>query len=105
MASLHRDQRKSPLWYVSYRIPDRKQHFRSTRETDRVKAEAFAATIGQGIGKAEIGAFTEMAMHSILADRLEEDSGRKLCVVLPEKTRRHFEVSTRAPNGRNRALP
>jgi len=78
MASLHRDRRKSPFWYVSYRTPDGKQHFRSTREVDRTKGEAFAAAIEESLGRAKVGAFTETAARSILADLYEEVSGRKL---------------------------
>jgi integrase len=79
MASLHRDHReKSPYWYVSYRTPDGRQHYRSTRETDRTRAEAFAAAIGESLGKAKIGAFTETAARSILADLYRDISGQKL---------------------------
>ena len=78
MASLHRDRRKSPFWYVSYRTPDGKQHFRSTGEVDRTKGEAFAAAIEESLGRAKVGAFTETAAWSILADLYEEVSGRKL---------------------------
>jgi len=78
MASLHRDKTKSPFWYVSYRTPDGRQHFRSTKETDRAKAEAFADAINDSIGKAKIGSLTETAARSILAELCEELSGRKL---------------------------
>lgn len=78
MASLHRDKRKSPFWYCSYRTPDGKQHFRSTKETDRTKAEAFADAINESLGKAKIGALTETAVRSILSDLYLEVSGRKL---------------------------
>ena len=79
MASLHRDNRKkSPFWYVSYRTPDGRQHFRSTKETDRTKAEAFADAIDASLGKAKVGAFTETAARSILADLYQEISGKKL---------------------------
>jgi hypothetical protein len=79
MASLHRDPRlKSPFWYVSYRTPDGRQHFRSTKETERAKAEAFAAAIEESLGKGKVGAFTETAARSIIADLYREISGQKL---------------------------
>lgn len=79
MASIHKDPRgKSPFWYVSYRTPDRRQHSRSTKETDRAKAEAVAAAIEASLGRAKIGAFTETAARSIMADLYEELTGDKL---------------------------
>lgn len=79
MASLHRDQRgKSPFWYVSYRTPDGRQCFRSTKETNRTKAEAFAAAIEASLGKAKIGSFTETAARSILSDLYQKVSGHAL---------------------------
>jgi integrase len=79
MASIHKDPRaKSPFWYVSYRTPDGRQHFRSTKETDRVKAEAFAAAIEGSLGKAKVGAFTETVARSILADLYQEINGQAL---------------------------
>lgn len=79
MASLHKDPRgKSPFWYVSYRTPDRRQHSRSTKETDRTKAEAIAAAIEESLGRAKIGAFTETAARSIMADLYVELTGDKL---------------------------
>jgi len=99
MASLHKDPRgKSPYWFVSYRTPDRKQRFRSTKETDRTKAEAFAAAIEASLGKAKIGSFTETAARSILSDLYQEISGQALrfktikawfdeCLVRVQKTR------------------
>ena len=79
MASLHKDPRnKSPFWFVSYRTPDGSQHFKSTKETDRAKAEAFATAIEESLGKAKIGAFTETAARSILSDLFQEINGSKL---------------------------
>ena len=79
MASLHRDRRKkSPYWYVSYRTPDGRQHFKSTKERDRAKAVAFAQAIDESLGRARVGAFTETAARSILADLYREISGQKL---------------------------
>src|SRR5665213_3643203 len=79
MASLHRDTRgKSPFWYVSYRTPDGHQRFRSTKERDRKKAEAFAAAINASLGKAKAGALTETAARSILADLYQEINGQAL---------------------------
>jgi integrase len=79
MASLHRDHReKSPFWYVSYRTPDGRQHYKSTKKTDRAKAEAFAAAIDESLGRAKVGAFTETAARSIMADLFREVTGQKL---------------------------
>ena len=66
MASLHRDRRKkSPYWYVSYRTPDGRQHFKSTKERDRAKAVAFAQAIDESLGRARVGAFTEGGADSL----------------------------------------
>ena len=79
MASIHKDPRgKSPFWFVSYRTPDRKQRFRSTKETDRSKAEAIASAIEDGLGRAKVGGFTETAARSILANLYHEISGQTL---------------------------
>ena len=79
MASIHRDPRaKSPYFYVSYRTPDGKQHFRSTKETDRTKAEAVAAAVDESLGKAKVGAFTETAARSILSDLYQQINGQTL---------------------------
>jgi integrase len=79
MASVHKDPRgKSPYWFVSYRTLDRKQRFRSTKETDRTKAEAIASAIEDGLGKAKVGGFTETAARSILANLYQEISGQAL---------------------------
>lgn len=79
MASIHKDPRgKSPYWFVSYRTPDRKQRFRSTKETDRSKAEAIASAIEDGLAKAKVGGFTETAARSILANLYQEISGKTL---------------------------
>ena len=79
MPSLHLDPRgRSPFWYVSYRTPDGKQRFRSTKETERAKAEAFAAAITESLNKAKIGSLTETAARSILSDLYLEINGQKL---------------------------
>ncbi|MGD1031407.1 MAG: site-specific integrase [Opitutaceae bacterium] len=79
MASLHKDPRsKSPYWYVSYRTPDRKQHFRSTKETSRDKAESFAAAIDESLDRAKVGSFTETAARSILSDLYRKINGNAL---------------------------
>ena len=77
MASIHHIQ-KSPFWFVSYRTPDGKQHFKSTKATDRTKAEAYAAAIEASLGKAKVGAFTETVARSIMADLFQEINGKKL---------------------------
>jgi integrase len=79
MASLHRDSRgKSPFWYISYRTPDGHQRFRSTKETDRRKAEAFATAVEASLGKGKVGSFTETAARSILADLYQQINGHAL---------------------------
>ncbi len=78
MASLHRDKLKSPFWYVSYRTPDGRQHFKSTKETDRKKAETFLSAIEESLLRARVGAFTSTAARSILAGLYREVSGQKL---------------------------
>jgi integrase len=79
VASLHKDPRgKSPFWFVAYRTPDGRQHFKSTRETDRAKAEAFRKAIEEMHGRAKIGACTETAARSIMADLFEAITGDPL---------------------------
>ncbi len=79
MASLHKDPRgKSPFWYVSFRGRNGRQHFKSTKQTDRTKAEAFAVAIQEMHGRAKVGACTETAARSIIAALYEEISGDKL---------------------------
>ena len=78
MASLHRDKRKSPYWYVSYRTPAGRQHYRSTEETDRAKAVAFVAAIDASLAKAKVSAYTEPAARAVMADLYREVTGQKL---------------------------
>lgn len=79
MASLHRDPRnRSPFWYVSYRTADGKQHFESTKTTNRADAEARKAAIEEALAKAKVGAFTETAARTLIAKLYQKVSGKTL---------------------------
>lgn len=79
MASLHKDPfNRSPFWFVSYRTPDGRQRMRSTKETNRAKAEACARAIEEGIAKHKVGAFTDTAARVLISELFEELSGKKL---------------------------
>ena len=79
MASIH----QRPPWEIpsfgSSRIAPStvSERFRSTKETDRAKAEAIASAIEDGLGKAKVGGFTETAARSILANLYRRSAGRR----------------------------
>jgi integrase len=62
MASIHK-QKGKPFWFVSYRTPNGKQHFRSTGTIDEAQARAVAAAV-------------EKTGHLARADRLTADTAR-----------------------------
>jgi integrase len=72
MASIHKDPRgKSPYWFVAYTLPDGRRTNRSTKQTDRKKAQDVARTIEKAAQKARAGELTQVAVRKLLGDVLE----------------------------------
>src|SRR5581483_9906517 len=100
MASLHKDPRgKSPFWYISYRTPDKRQHFKSTGETDHQKAIAYKASIEEGLKKAKVGALTGVRARSLISDLLREVTGQNLAF---ESIEDNFRTSLRRVQNKGR---
>src|SRR5262245_7212139 len=79
MASLHKDPRgKSPFWYVSFRTPDGKQHFKSTKETERKKAIAFRDSLQHACNDAQEGNLTEKRARELIGQVVAHTTGRNL---------------------------
>lgn len=56
MASLHKDNKgRSPFWFASFKTPDGKWHFKSTKCTDREQAKEVAATLEKAARLAKVG--------------------------------------------------
>jgi integrase len=101
MASIHKDPRnKSPYWYVAYTKADGKRAYRSTKQTDRKKAQDVARTLERATQKARSGELTEIAVRKLLGDVLESIGHNPLSA---ETTRSFFlswlaekKISTKA---------
>ena len=67
MASLHKDAHgRSPYFYAAFRLPNGKRAFKSTKETDRKKAERIANKWEDAAGLASKGELTEEASRKVL---------------------------------------
>ena len=72
MASIHKDPRgKSPYWYCSLTLPGGKRTFRSTKQTDRRKAERICFDWSEAARIAGAGRLTESAARKVIADIYE----------------------------------
>jgi len=69
--TLYRDRhvpRKSPFWYAVYEAPNGKRVFKSTKCTDKKKAEKFARTLQEASDKQKAGRLTEERLRELLND-------------------------------------
>jgi integrase len=73
MASLHRDPR-SRFWYAAFSLPNGKRAFRSTKHTDRKKAERVMMEWEKASELASRGELTESASRKVL-DLIRESVG------------------------------
>lgn len=79
MASLHKDPRnKNQYWNCAFTLPGGKRTIRSTKQTDRRKAERICFEWGQSVRKAESGRFTESAARRVIGDIYELANGERL---------------------------
>ena len=79
MASLHRDPRgKSPFWYCAYTEGDGKRRFKSTKQTNRKKAEAVCEGWQRAADLARKGLLTQVQAQKIISEIYERSSGEPL---------------------------
>src|SRR5438876_416055 len=97
MASLHRDPRgKSPYWYCAYRLPNGKRTFRSTKQTDRQKAQEFCRSIERASALNIKGSLTEARARELIAEIVEHALGEPLRFYTAEQWLREWLEGKRA---------
>ena len=79
MASIHKDSRgKSPFWYCAFCLPDGRRTFRSTKETDRRRAQDICRKWELATDEAQRGRLTESAARKVIGDIYELANGNRL---------------------------
>src|SRR5262245_25026568 len=73
MASIHRRDR-SPFWWAAWRDSTGRLFYRSTKQTDKHKAMAFALEVERAEKSATAGTLTEAQARSVLASIMERTS-------------------------------
>ncbi len=72
MASLHRDPRgKSPFWYCAFTEGDGTRHFKSTKETNRKKAQAVCEGWQRAADLARRGLLTQVRALKVVSEIYE----------------------------------
>jgi len=86
VASLHKDPRgRSPYWYCAYTLPNGKRAFKSTKETDRQKAQAFCSTLQRASNLGAGGSLTEARARDLISEIVEASLGEPLKFYTPEE--------------------
>jgi integrase len=79
MASIHKDPRgKSPFWYCAYTLPNGKRAFKSTKLTDRNKAQEFCRTLARASQSGSNGNLTEARARELISEIVENTLGEPL---------------------------
>lgn len=79
MPSIHKDPRgKSPYWYCAYKLPNGKQVFKSTKQTDRAKAMEVCLALGRASGAPVRGELSEDHARRLLNEILEKAGAQLL---------------------------
>ena len=79
MASIHKDPRgKSPFWYASFTLPNGKRTSRSTKQTDKRKAEAVCYDWEKAARQARQGNLQDFAARKVIGDLYEISNGEQL---------------------------
>lgn len=79
MASIHKDpRRKSPFWYCSYRVPNGKRAFRSTKQKEREKALQFCRTLEYASHESKAGRLTESRAREFISEIVLHTTGEPL---------------------------
>ena len=97
VASLHKDPRnKKQFWLCSFTLPGGKRTFRSTKQTDRKKAERICFQWENAARTAESGRLTESAARRVIGDIYELANSERLPSATVES---FFEswLATKAP--------
>jgi integrase len=74
MASVHR-RPNTPYWFAAWRLPDGRLSLRSTKQTDRTKAEDVARGWERASKAAAAGNLTEIQARAVLSDILKATGG------------------------------
>lgn len=79
MASIHKDPRgKSPYWYCAYRLPSGRRAFKSTKLTDRDKAQEFCRTLERASKLGTSNNLTEARARELISEIVENTLGEPL---------------------------
>jgi integrase len=79
MASLHKDPRgKSPYYYCAYTLPNGRRVFKSTKQTDRGKAEEFRRGVDRAVKLGAKGELTETRARDLIAEIFHHTTGEPL---------------------------
>jgi hypothetical protein len=79
MASIHKDPRgKSPFWYASFTLPNGKRTSRTTKQTDKHKAQAICAAWEKTSKLARDGNLQDLAARKVIGDVYEIANGEPL---------------------------
>jgi len=89
-ASIHKDPRgKSPFWYASFTLPSGKRTSRSTKQTDKRKAQAVCVQWDKAARIAREGNFQDLAARKTINDIYELSNGQPL---LSSNATSYFEL-------------
>lgn len=79
MASIHKDPRgKSPYWYCAYRLPSGRRAFKSTKLSDRDKAQEFCRTLERASKLGTSNNLTEARARELISEIVESALGEPL---------------------------
>jgi integrase len=79
MASIHKDPRgRSPFWYCAYALPNGRRAFKSTKETDRDKAQEFCRGLARASRIGANGNLTEARARELISEIVEQTLGEPL---------------------------
>jgi len=79
MASIHKDPRgKSPFWYCAYTLPNGRRAFKSTKLTDRDKAQEFCRGLERASRLGANGNLTETRARELISEIVETALGEPL---------------------------
>jgi hypothetical protein len=79
MGSIHKDPRgKSPFWYACFTLPNGRRTTRSTKHTDKRKAQAVCAALEKASKLARDGNLQDLAARKVIAEVYEIANGEPL---------------------------
>jgi len=95
---------KSPYWYCAYTLPNGKRRFKSTKQTDRKKAEEFRISVTRAARAATAGDLTEQRARELISDIVQNTAGEQLqSIYYPRLVERVGSEQTRREGRRDGA--